>query len=288
MLNAKRTFALRLLLLGGISVVGLGGCGTVVPEIEDFPGGPPDGQALVQAIVTSFHCEVADAVKYVIDQDIADAKQFHQPRAATWLYNWGAQIALTLTVEEKSAVSPTSVFTPTGSPKTIFTLGSGATVSADATRIEKVNFYYTVAELYKRAPCARGVPPKNTTASSLLIQSDLKLAQWLQDQILPVATGEVNQPTSASGIFKQNVLSHEVKFEVISTGNITPAWKLVQVNFNQSGTFFSATRDRTHDLIVTFGPGNSKGLTSTAAINSHLASEIGVAIATHLQNLTSP
>jgi hypothetical protein len=266
----------------------VGACGLYVPEIEDLPGGPADGQALVQAIVTSVHCEVADAVKYVIDQDIADSKQFHEPREATWFYNWGAQVALTLTVEEKSAINPTSVLTPKGTPSTIFTFGSSASLSADATRIDKVNFYYTVAQLYKRAPCARGVQPKNTTASSLLIQSDLKLSQWLQDQILPVATGEVSQPTSSSGIFKQNVLSHEVKFEVITTGSVTPAWKLVQVNFNQSGTFLMGTRDRTHDLVITFGPGNSQGLTGTAAINSHLASEIGVAVSTQLQNLTTP
>lgn len=177
---------------------------------------------------------------------------------------------------------------PKGTPSTIFTLGSSASLSADATRIDKVNFYYTVPQLYKRAPCARGVQPKNTSASSLLIQSDLKLSQWLQDQILPVATGEVSQPTSTSGIFKQNVLSHEVKFEVISTGSVTPGWKLVQVNFNQSGTFLMGTRDRIHDLVITFGPGNATGLTGVAALDSHLASEIGVAVATHLQNPTTP
>jgi hypothetical protein len=264
------------------------GCGLSVPEIEDFPGGPPDGQVLIQAIVTSVHCEVADAVRYVIDQDIQDAKQFHQKLSATWLYKWGAQIALTLTVEEKSVLNPTSVWTPLSPASAIFTLAGSGTLSADATRIDKVNFYYTVADLYKRAPCATGVQPKNTTASSLLIQSDLKLVQWLQDQVTPVATGEVNQPTSSSGIFKQNVLSHEVKFEVVSTGGITPAWKLVRANFNQSGTFFSGTRDRIHDLIITMGPGDSTGLTTEAANDAHLASQIGLAVSNNLKSLPSP
>jgi len=259
-------------------VVTLGGCGLTVPEIEELPGGPPEGQVLVQAIITSVHCEVADAVRYVIDQDIQDAKQFNQPRSATWLYSWGAQITLTLTVEEKSTLNPTAVWTPLTPASAVFTLAGSATLSADATRIDKVNFYYSVAQLYKRAPCKTGVQPKNGVASSLLIQSDLKLAQWLQDQVTPVATGEVNQPTSASGIFKQNVLSHEVKFEVVSTGGLTPAWKLVRANFNQTGTLVAATRDRTHDLLITFGPGDSKGLTSQAANDSHLASEIGLAV----------
>jgi hypothetical protein len=263
----------------------VGGCGLVVPEIEDFPGGPADGQALVQAITTSVHCEVADAVRYVIDQDIADAKQFHQKRSATWLYNWGAQIALTLTVEEKSGLNPTAVWTPLSPPSSIFTLAGSATLSADATRTDKVNYYYTVAELYKRAPCKTGVQPKNTTATSLLIQSDLKLAQWLQDQVTPVATGEVTEPTSPNGPLKQNVLSHEVKFEVVTTGSATPAWKLVRANFNQSGTFVSATRDRIHDLIITMGPGDSKGLTSVAANDANLASQIGLAVANNLRSL---
>ena len=266
----------------------VGGCGLYVPELEDFPGGPPDGQALVQAIVTSVHCEVADAVRYVIDQDILDAKQFHQKRSATWLYNWGAQIALTLTVEEKSVLNPTGVWTPVSPPSSIFTLAGSALLSADATRIDKVNFYYTVAELYKRAPCAKGVQLKHSTATSLLIQSDLKLTQWLQDQVTPVATGEVQQPTSASGPLKQNVLSHEVKFEVVSTAGITPGWKLVQANFNQTGTLLAGTRDRTHDLIITFGPGDFKGLSSTAANDAHLASLIGLAVANNLRNLPLP
>lgn len=90
-----RRGGIALALSGAVLVSSVAGCGLYVPEIEDFPGGPADGQALVQAIVTSVHCEVADAVKYVIDQDIADSKQFHEPREATWFYGWGAQVALT-------------------------------------------------------------------------------------------------------------------------------------------------------------------------------------------------
>lgn len=265
-----------------------GGCGLSVPEIEDFPGGPADGQALVQAIVTSVHCEVADAVKWVIDQDLKDAKQFHQKPSATWMYNWGAQIALTLTIEEKSVINPLAVWTPATPANAVFTLGGSALLSADATRTDKVNFYYTVADLYKRAPCTTGKLPKNSTATSLLIQSDLKLTQWLQDQVQTVATGEIHQPTSASGVFKQNVLSHEVKFEVISTGGLTPAWKLTRANFNQTGTFLQGTRDRTHDLIITFGPGDGKGLTSIAALDLHLASLIGLSVGNNLRNIPLP
>jgi hypothetical protein len=69
---------------------------------------------------------------------------------------------------------------------------------------------------------------------------------------------------------------------VVTTGGITPAWKLVQVNFNQSGTLFEVSRLRTHDLLITLGPGDFKGLTAVAANNAHLASQIGLAVSTNL------
>jgi hypothetical protein len=267
----------------------LGGCGLYVPEIQEFPATPPQGQLLVQAIVTSVHCEVANAVKFVIDQDRRGAA-VNGRRSAAWLDKWGAQIALTLTVEEKSTLNPTAVWTPLSPPSAIFTLGGSATLSTDATRIDKLNFYYTVSELYKRAPCTTGVQPAAPT-TSLLIQSDLKLTEWLMDQLTPVGTSEINQPVSSGGVFKQNVLSHEVKFEVVSTGGVTPAWKLVRANFNQSSTLFATTRDRTHDLLITFGPidpTQKNGGLVTAAANAHLASQIGLSVSTNLKGLTTP
>jgi hypothetical protein len=53
---------------------------------------------------------------------------------------------------------------------------------------------------------------------------------------------------------KQNVLSHEIKFDITDTGNVTPGWKLTRVSLNQSGNLLSATRDRTNDLTITLGP----------------------------------
>jgi hypothetical protein len=122
----------------------------------------------------------------------------------------------------------------------------------------------------------------------LLIQSDLKLQQWLQDQVLSSASGEVALPTSPDSTpFGKNVISHEVKFQVVTTGDVTPAWKLIQVNVNQSGNLFELSRIRTHDLTITFGPGNFKGLTSEAAVNAHLASQIGLAVSNNLNGLRS-
>ena len=63
-----------------------------------------------------------------------------------------------------------------------------------------------------------------------------------------VASGQITD------VGKANVLSHEVTFDITTTGNITPSWKLLRGTVNQGGTFLTASRDRKHDLTVTFGP----------------------------------
>ena len=74
------------------------------------------------------------------------------------------------------------------------------------------------------------------------------------------------------GMLKTDAISYEIKFVIVSSGNITPSWKLVQVSANASGTFFSAGRTRTHDLIITIGPDDGRTL------SAHLASQIGQAV----------
>lgn len=266
-------------------------CGTHVPNIQEFPGTSADAQQLVEAIVQSIHCELKNAITDVIDKDHQFGVANHGIRYTDWLLNdWGVQLALTLTIEEKSSISPNAVGLPPSPATAIFTIAGGATLSADATRIDKLNFYYTVAELYDKTHphCVPGTEPPRP--GSLLIQSDLGLKEWLFSQVMLYGTDEVGVYTSPKGVFKQNVLSHEVKFEVVSSGNITPAWKLVRATVNQSGSFFSASRDRTHDLLMTFGPIDRtlpNSLTASAEA-AHLASQIGLAVATDTNGHQAP
>ncbi|HKH81891.1 MAG TPA: hypothetical protein VKA03_09880 [Methylovirgula sp.] len=132
----------------------------------------------------------------------------------------------------------------------------------------------------------------------------MKLNEWLFDSVTVGDTGEVNYGTdTTTGPFKQNVLSHEVKFEILSSGNATPGWKLTRVSINQTGTFLSASRDRTNDLIITFGPtsttqvqkvvnGKEKLVAVTGpseqAAYSHLSSEIGVAVSDGIKGALQP
>src|SRR5450755_188123 len=82
--------------------------------------------------------------------------------------------------------------TPLSPPTSIFTLGLGATASADATRKETLNFYYTVDQLRSGRPCP---DPNNLEPydprDSLLLQNDLKLNEWLLDVIMAVGTREI-------------------------------------------------------------------------------------------------
>jgi hypothetical protein len=264
----------------GISMFA-GGCGLTVPETQEFPGNAGDQQVLVQAIVHSIHCDVINAFKDIY----AKAEKYPDVRPFTdKLTNWGVQLTLSLKTEEKGTLNPVVVWTPVSPASAIFTLGASATLSADAIRTDKLYFYYTVAELRSRHTCTTGIQPRGPV-TSLLIQNDLKLRDWLYDQFPIVSTNEVSVPTSNAGPLKQNVLSHEVSFEVVSAGGLTPAWKLARVSVNQSGTFLAATRDRTHGLIITMGPGDSKGLVGPAK-DSHLATDIGASVANSVRSLT--
>ena len=129
-----------------------------------------------------------------------------------------------------------------------------------------------------------------------MLQSDLKLKQWLLDNVMLQGTGVAQFPSKKDNPLKQDVISHQVKFEVVTEGSLTPGWKLTRVLINQSVTFLSASRTRTHDLnrlgsaevpVVTIVPGRAvstgTAFLAPAAANAHLASQIGIAIRENLQ-----
>jgi hypothetical protein len=227
------------------TVFTLGGRGTRVPNIQEI-GNDTQGENLVKAIVGSIHCDLRKAVYSVIKNDGDNAQAPGGVRNAAFLDNWGVQISLTLTVEEKTTVNPASVWLPFG----WFTFGASASVSADATRKDILNYFYSVKDLYRYGPCpTEWVQPH--PPGSLLIQNNLKIDQWLSAQVLLSATGQIGYPRTPDTMLKQNALSHEVKFEVISSGSANPGVKIATFTLDQAGSLFTASRDRTHDLLVT-------------------------------------
>jgi hypothetical protein len=267
----------------------LAGCGTYVPEIQEIPGDQAAGQALVQAIAASIHCEIKDAVTDVIARDAEGVKQRLHPPLADWLLGWGAQVQITLTVDEQSSFSPSGLY----SPMSIFSLLGGVGVSAEATKIETLYYYYIINELYHDNTCLlkKDIDDSHNTnhpIGSLLIQSDLKLREWLRGVVTGRATGDISPTTNRNA---KNTLQHEVSFKVITNGNITPRWKLVSATINPSPPLFMASRTRTHDLLITFGPNdpmtNSLGA-GTPAANANLAAQIGLSIRNQMINNNLP
>src|SRR5262249_29787522 len=89
----------------------LTGCGTFVPDFGEFYDTAVP-ESLVDAIVSHVHCEVKSQVEFLILDDIDLAQRTAVESGAPprrhlqWLDNWGAQLSLTLTVEEKTTLSP--------------------------------------------------------------------------------------------------------------------------------------------------------------------------------------
>jgi hypothetical protein len=253
----------------------LAGCGTYVPSIQEIPGDTVGGQQLVTAIVHNVKCEVQDAIDDLYRLD-----------PHPFLDSWGVQIALNLTMVEKGALNPAGIYAPVSPISTVFTLGVGGELSSEATRTEKLSSYYTVQELRRLGRCkARG-------NGLFLLQGDLKLNEWLLDVATAGSTGGTNLNTGLVVFGKDGVLSHEVKFDIVTSGNITPSWTFLTGAINPAGTtFLSARRERSHDLIITFGqttdiPGaKGKRGPTRAAADAALASDIGVSVANSIRRL---
>jgi hypothetical protein len=250
-----RTSKYRWALPLGIATL-LGGCGFAVPELQDF--GDRDQQiVLVQEIARNIRCELRDAFY-----------KLHDRQGPTFMDGWGVSVLLDLDIVEKSSVSPSATWSPPPSPTVIPTLAGGLSGSSQAERDDKLHSFFTVKQLLREGPCSV------RSNSFMLLQGDLKLTEWLFDTYTVQATKQAD--FNAAGL-PADVLYHEVKFEVDTSANVTPAFKLHLVNVNDSGTFYSTNRNRTHDLQITLGP-TSQGKTSSSKSASGLtAADVALA-----------
>jgi hypothetical protein len=208
---------------------------------------------------------------------------------------WAAQVTLNLTVVENSALTPgvalnsifrsaTTAFPGAATVTTpqSFSLGIGGTASSTATRNDKLNMFFTVKELLYGMP-STGLTciPNQPSNADLFVQSDLKLYDWLSAALLPYDVSIINYANNSTA---QNAITHDIKFEIVSSGNVNPQWKLVRISSNTSPALFAVGRDRTQELIITFGP-TQKGMLAPAAASSHQATETGSAVGQAIQGL---
>ncbi len=199
----------------------LSGCGAFVPEFgELYDTAVPD--ALIDAIVSHVHCEVKSQIEFLILDDIEIARNdiasgLPAKRHLKWLDDWGAQLSLTLTVQEKTTLSPgvtlnkvlpnaTSVFTSGNvSTSQLETISLGATGSTDATRKAVISWFvdfreFTKVDVEKPSFLARtGAKPPSKPVTDLLknLTPELATAKRTYDalQRQAVAAGSDTLPS---------------------------------------------------------------------------------------------
>jgi hypothetical protein len=272
------------------SAVSIGGCGFLVPDIQEFWGTPLDSRIKVNKISAQVVCELRRAVQKVYQENrenpveiVADPRHPPHPYDLKWFESWGVQVTLTLTYLESTTAAPTvSFITPLTTPMTSYATTVGANLSTAATRTDILNMFYSVRDLKNGTPSIDKSCLPSPANADLFVQSDLKLYDWLAAALLPNATGIIDYSVALDDQSK-NVISHDVKFEIVTSGNVTPVWTLVRVTANTTGSLFAADRDRTQDLNITFGPTAGPKELAPAAANTHLATQIGLAVSQSLK-----
>jgi hypothetical protein len=227
------------------TMVGLSACGTYVPDLQDVESGYSDSTPYVTDIAHSISCEVRDAI-YSLYHSNNEDKIFN------FLDDWGAQIDLTLAVNENGSVAPATQFFPIGQPKNWnFNWGVNANVNTSATRTDTVSFFYTIKDLSK-AKCVWR-PPNG----AMLLQSDLKFKDWLYDVVAIRNWSLTPLPAKEESVFssiqkQSNVLTHTVTFVLTTSGGISPQWVLRNASFIHVP--LSIGRMKTDTMLVTLGP----------------------------------
>ncbi|MGB9368154.1 MAG: hypothetical protein WCE79_19290 [Xanthobacteraceae bacterium] len=229
--------------------------------------------------------------------------------------SWGAQVSLTITADEKSTLTPSLLLKNPLAPAAVFgepvaqsyTTAIGGALSSQNVRYDKFDFYYTVADLVNHAgpgdgchgdpPAIQGSP---STSSPFVNPTQLGIFEWLPGAVA-VTTYQRSSRAALSGegpalggdSFSSDAITYSNKFVIISSANVAPVWDLVRVGTGTS-PLFDANRTRTHELLITIGPGSFKLETekstgrkrivstgpSRSARDSHFASQIGSAVAT--------
>ena len=308
-----------------ISAIPLAGCGLGVAQIPEFwDSADPFATAHLELqIKRAIFCELR---KGALEARRLNSNQYTYRNVNVTSANdlplpdsWGAQVTLTLTVDEKSTLTPNVSLKNPIAPVAVFgqnvaqsfatTFGGAA--SSENVRYDKYSYYYTASDLIKHAGPADicGVPPTNllgppSSSSPFVSASNLGISEWLPSAIAvtdfqrssrATANGE-GAPLGSSGSFASDSITYDNKFVIVTDANMAPTWNLIRVGTGTS-PLLDANRTRTHELLITVGPGSTTTQTdpktgkkrlvsvgpSSAAINSHLASEIGSAVATAIR-----
>jgi hypothetical protein len=280
----------------------LGGCGLYVPEKHEIYEGQPNAKALENVIVNNVKCELRKAVA---DTEAEFANSGRYPgNDIRWLDKQGATVNLKISVDEKSSFNPgLALNTPLPNAQS-FSLGLGASSSVDTTRVETVAFTYSFADL-KAENAVKAPPKKCINEDGILIESDLKIAQFMEDKLFLAAVPgsvvtEQNEQKAKKGKKQAkelaspfSVFSYEVTFVAAYGGNATPTWKLLRATVDPTSPLFNTSRQKTNDLTITIGAAKPATSSSAAVLSNeaqqvHFAHLIGQSVATAIQSQQHP
>jgi len=233
-------------------------CGTYIPSQRDWPNG---SSRLVEdmnsTLVRSVVCELSYAVTLAVENDLDQARKRPSLKAyGSFLADWGVEVATDLTVTENSTIAPGFSWTP---DKPI-SIAAGVGAEATSTNDNKYNIFYPLSALYRpdvfklgttTRPCR---DPKGNKEGSPLVDIDLRILPLLESRIQVVQLGFAGDPKAMEVLGVKNVLTQTVSIKEKVSGDVTPKWEFTTRNVNPTGTFLSASRERTHQLVFTFGP----------------------------------
>lgn len=246
-----------------VAALSLTGCGTYVPQQQEAWEGPDLSGDMAVRIKQQIFCELVRAIKFTNDNLKIDGGKYPSVPSS-----YGVQMQIALTVEETSALNGGVILNQVIRDGT---LGLGGTASSTATRTDTSYSFYNVGRIASKNS-NKWCDNLQHTGSSLLF-SDLGIAAFLIKNIRAQAELHSSEPVKSDGL-KLDVLSYDVKFVVVSNGNVTPSWKLVSLSANEGAPFLAAGRTRTHNLTLTFGPGDPDSPTYWAAIQTHFTQQI--------------
>ena len=236
----------------------LSACGTYIPSQRDWPNGSVTNVENMNAVLAhSIICELSYAVTLTVLNDVETAPHRRSRSThADFLANWGVEVATDLTVLEKSAINPAAIWTPNA----IFSLAGGFAAGAEASNDNQYNVFYPLSALYKPnffhtgsddRPCR---DPNGNKEGSPLVDIDLQILPLLETRVLLVNLNFADAPGKVTVEGEKNVLTQTVSIKETLSGDVTPKWTFTNVTVNSQSPFLNAERDRTHQIVFTFGP----------------------------------
>jgi hypothetical protein len=268
----------RAVALGGL-VLGIAGCGIRVPAVGEAWEDVRITSDMELSIKQNIFCETVEAIRF--------AKRITVEGRPALPDDFGVQMQIALTVDESGAVNPGVTYTDPlknaiangASVAQSFSLAAGGTLSSAATRTDTTYSYYNVGKISAKGAnveiCSDEMLDPIRQRMGPFFKSDLGIKDYLS-QVLPgmnLFKSSVAAKGGAGKTAKLDVFSYEIKFVVITNGNITPTWKLVNITANSGNLpLINIGRTRTHDLILTFGPGVDRP--TDFALQTHFTTQI--------------